>query len=76
MSNLKVVLVYFGGLDILVVIKWLQEKGYDVVVCCLDVGEGKDLKFVKEKVLIVGVVLLYVIDVKEEYVNIFVLVVF
>lgn len=73
MSNPKVVLAYSGGLDTSVAIKWLQEKGYDVVACCLDVGEGKDLKFVKEKALTVGAVSSYVIDAKEEYANIFAL---
>lgn len=65
MSNPKVVLAYSGGLDTSVAIKWLQEKGYDVVACCLDVGEGKDLKFVKEKALTVGAVSSYVIDAKK-----------
>ncbi|MFK7678387.1 argininosuccinate synthase [Bacillus sp. Wb] len=73
MSNPKVVLAYSGGLDTSVAIKWLQEKGYDVVTCCLDVGEGKDLKFVKEKALTVGAVSSYVIDAKEEYANTFAL---
>lgn len=45
----KVVLAYSGGLDTSVAIKWLQEQGYDVVACCLDVGEGKDLAFVQQK---------------------------
>ncbi len=73
MSNPKVVLAYSGGLDTSVAIKWLQEKGYDVVACCLDVGEGKDLKFIKEKALTVGAVSSYVIDAKEEYANTFAL---
>jgi argininosuccinate synthase len=42
-------------------------------VRCLDVGEGKDLKFVKEKALTVGAVSSYVIDAKEEYANTFAL---
>jgi len=67
MSNPKVVLAYSGGLDTSVAIKWLQEKGYDVVAVCLDVGEGKDLQFVKEKALKVGAVQSYVIDAKKEY---------
>ncbi|MBY0098999.1 argininosuccinate synthase [Mesobacillus maritimus] len=66
-GNKKIVLAYSGGLDTSVAIKWLQEKGYDVIACCLDVGEGKDLNFVKEKALKVGAVKSYVLDVKEEY---------
>ncbi|MEC3674798.1 argininosuccinate synthase [Bacillus velezensis] len=63
----KVVLAYSGGLDTSVAIKWLQEQGYNVVACCLDVGEGKDLAFVQQKALEVGAVNSYVIDAKEEF---------
>lgn len=69
MTNQKVVLAYSGGLDTSVAVKWLQEQGYDVVACCLDVGEGKDLDFIKEKALTVGAVSSYVIDAKEEFAN-------
>ena len=69
MAKPKVVLAYSGGLDTSVAIKWLQEQGYDVVACCLDVGEGKDLEFVKEKALKVGAVKSYMIDAKEEFAN-------
>lgn len=69
MANPKIVLAYSGGLDTSVAIKWLQERGYDVVACCLDVGEGKDLDFVKEKALTVGAIKSYVIDAKEEFAN-------
>ena len=47
--NKKVVLAYSGGLDTSVAITWLKDQGYDVVACCLDVGEGKDLEFIKKK---------------------------
>lgn len=50
----KVVLAYSGGLDTSVAIKWLQDKNYDVIAVCLNVGEGKDLDFVKEKALKIG----------------------
>jgi argininosuccinate synthase len=69
MANPKLVLAYSGGLDTSVAIKWLQERGYDVIACCLDLGEGKDLDFVKEKALKVGAIKSYVIDVKEEFAN-------
>ncbi|NQD67703.1 argininosuccinate synthase, partial [Bacillus haikouensis] len=65
--NKKVVLAYSGGLDTSVAVQWLMEKGYEVIACCLDVGEGKDLDFVKEKALKVGASKSYVIDAKEEF---------
>lgn len=69
MENKKVVLAYSGGLDTSVAIKWLQEKGYDIIALCLDLGEGKDLDFVKEKALSVGAIKSYMIDVQEEFAN-------
>lgn len=73
MANPKVVLAYSGGLDTSVAIKWLQEKGYDVIALGLDVGEGKDLEFVREKALQVGAVKSYTIDAKKEFAEDFVL---
>ncbi len=73
MSKKKVVLAYSGGLDTSVAIKWLSDKGYDVIAVCLDVGEGKDLQFVKEKAITVGASQSYTIDAKKEYAEQFVL---
>jgi argininosuccinate synthase len=56
-------------LDTSVAVKWLQDQGYAVVACCLDVGEGKDLNFIQKKALTVGAVQSYVIDAKEEFAN-------
>jgi argininosuccinate synthase len=74
MSKPKLVLAYSGGLDTSVAIKWLMEKGYDVVACCLDVGEGKDLAFVQQKAKDMGAVESYIIDAKEEFARDFALV--
>ncbi|ARK23877.1 argininosuccinate synthase [Sporosarcina sp. P37] len=73
MEKKKVVLAYSGGLDTSVAIQWLTEQGYNVVAVCLDVGEGKDLEFIKEKALTVGAVSSYVIDAREEFAQDFVL---
>ena len=73
MSKEKVILAYSGGLDTSVAITWLK-KDYDVIAVCMDVGEGKDLEFIHDKALKVGAVESYVIDVKEEFANDYVLV--
>jgi len=65
----KVVLAYSGGLDTSVAIKWFIDQGYEVVACCLDVGEGKDLAFIQSKALDMGASKSYVIDAKEEFAN-------
>lgn len=67
MAKEKIVLAYSGGLDTSVAIKWLVDEGYDVVAACLDVGEGKDLDFIKEKALTVGAIESYVINAKEDF---------
>src|SRR5699024_8592149 len=65
MGKEKIVLAYSGGLDTSVAVKWLQDKyGYDVIAAAIDVGEGKNLEFVKKKALDVGAVKSYVIDAK------------
>ncbi|ALX47170.1 argininosuccinate synthase [Lentibacillus amyloliquefaciens] len=74
MSKEKVVLAYSGGLDTSVAVKWLQDKyNYDVIAVAIDVGEGKDLDFVKQKALDVGAVKSYVVDAKSLFANEYVL---
>lgn len=70
----KIILAYSGGLDTSVAIKWLTDEGYDVIACCLDIGEGKDTAFIKEKALQVGANASYAIDAKEEFAQEFALV--
>ena len=74
MTKEKIVLAYSGGLDTSVAIKWLLEEGYDVIACCLDVGEIKNLDFIKEKALTMGASASYTIDAKEEFANDFALI--
>ncbi|ECZ7678613.1 argininosuccinate synthase [Listeria monocytogenes] len=74
MSKEKIVLAYSGGLDTSVAIQWLVESGYEVIACCLDVGEGKNLDFIKEKAITVGASESYTIDAKEEFAEDFALI--
>ena len=72
MTKEKLILAYSGGLDTSVAIAWLK-KDYDVIAVCLDVGEGKDLKFIHDKALSIGAVESHVLDVKDEFAEDYVL---
>ncbi|KPV84724.1 argininosuccinate synthase [Listeria monocytogenes] len=74
MAKEKIVLAYSGGLDTSVAIQWLVESGYEVIACCLDVGEGKNLDFIKEKAITVGASESYTIDAKEVFAEDFALI--
>ncbi|MGI2326643.1 argininosuccinate synthase [Planococcus sp. YIM B11945] len=65
--NKKIVLAYSGGLDTSVAIPWLKGQGYDVIAVCLDIGEGKDLNFIKQKALQVGAVESFMVDARQEF---------
>ncbi|MFH0862404.1 MAG: argininosuccinate synthase [Candidatus Altiarchaeota archaeon] len=68
----NIVLAYSGGLDTSVILKWLIDKGYDVVAYVADVGQGDDFEKVRQKALKVGAKKVYVEDMKEEFVTGFV----
>ena len=68
----KVVLAYSGGLDTSVILKWLIEKGYQVVCYVADVGQKDDFDAIRRKALSVGAAGVYVEDLKEEFVNDFI----
>lgn len=66
----KIVLAYSGGLDTSVAIEWLKETyKADVIAFCADLGQGEDLKAVKEKALKTGASKVYVEDLREEFVT-------
>ncbi|RJQ14998.1 MAG: argininosuccinate synthase [Nitrospiraceae bacterium] len=66
----KVILAYSGGLDTSVIIKWLKENYHcEVIAFCADLGQGEDLKAVKNKALKTGASKAYVVDLREEFVR-------
>lgn len=68
----KVVLAYSGGLDTSVIIKWLDNRGYDVIAYMADVGQESDFATYKKRALATGAVKVVVDDLKEEFVKDFV----
>jgi argininosuccinate synthase len=65
----KVVLAYSGGLDTSVILKWLINKGYNVICYVADVGQGDNYKEVEAKALALGASKVYVEDLKHELVT-------
>jgi argininosuccinate synthase len=65
----KVVLAYSGGLDTSVILKWLVEKGYEVIAYVADVGQEEDFQAVREKAVETGASKVYLEDLKEEFVT-------
>ena len=60
-----VILAYSGGLDTSVILKWLCNKGFEVVCYCANVGQqGEDFEQVKTKALKLGAKKVYV-EVKD-----------
>jgi argininosuccinate synthase len=69
MENKKVVLAYSGGLDTSVILKWLIDKGYEVIAYVADVGQEENFDEVKKKALAIGAKKVYIEDLKEEFVT-------
>ena len=71
----RVLLLYSGGLDTSVMLKWIQDE-YDAEVVALTVNlgqPGEDYETVKGKALQIGAVEAHVVDAREEFVRGFVL---
>jgi argininosuccinate synthase len=71
----RVLLLYSGGLDTSVMLKWIQEQ-YDaeVVALTVDLGQpGEDFEVVREKALRLGALDCLVVDAKERFARDYVL---
>ncbi|MBP9716558.1 MAG: argininosuccinate synthase [Candidatus Levybacteria bacterium] len=67
----KVLLLYSGGLDTSVILKWLQDTyGVEVITLTADLGQQHDnLKAIQKKALKLGAKDAIVLDLKEEFAN-------
>ena len=67
----KVLLLYSGGLDTSVMLKWIQDQyKAEVIALTLDIGQQHDdLEVIKKKALKLGAIKAITLDVKEEFAN-------
>ena len=67
----KIVLAYSGGLDTSIIIPWLKENYDDpeIIAVSGDVGQGTELDGLEEKAKKTGASKLYVMDLKDEFIN-------
>jgi len=63
----RVILAYSGGLDTSVIVRWLAERGYEVITYTADVGQGEELTEIPQKAKASGAVDAIVEDLKEEF---------
>lgn len=65
----KVVLAYSGGLDTSVILKWLLNKGYEVICFMANVGQQEDFDKAREKAMKLGASKVFLEDLREEFVT-------
>ena len=64
----KVVLAYSGGLDTTAIIPWLKETfDYEVICCCINVGQGEELNGLEERAKMSGASKLYIENITDEF---------
>jgi argininosuccinate synthase len=69
MNKGKIILAYSGGLDTSVILKWLIEKGYEVIAYVADVGQDDNFEEVEKKARKVGASKVHIKDLREEFVT-------
>ncbi|MDE5967171.1 MAG: argininosuccinate synthase [Lachnospiraceae bacterium] len=64
----KVILAYSGGLDTTALIPWLKENyDFEVICCCIDVGQESELDGLEERAKLSGAAKLYIEDIVDEF---------
>jgi argininosuccinate synthase len=72
----KVVLAYSGGLDTSCIVRWLKERGYEVVCFVADLGQGlgkgEDFAAIETRALAAGASKVYIKDLQDEFIDDFI----
>ena len=70
----RLVLAYSGGLDTSTQLRWLADKGYEVIAFCANLGQGggmadEDFSGIEAKAIASGAKKCYVLDLQEDFVE-------
>ncbi len=69
----KVVLAYSGGLDTSCIVRWLKERGYEVICFVADLGQGlgqgESFEAIEARALAAGAVKVYIRDLQDEFIK-------
>ena len=68
----KVVLAYSGGLDTSVILKWLINKGYDVICFVGNVGQKEDFDAIEKKAYDTGAIDVQTVDLRRQFITDFI----
>ena len=72
----KVVLAYSGGLDTSCIVRWLKDRGYEVICFAADLGQGlgrgEDLKAIETRAYAAGATKFYIKDLQDEFIKDFI----
>jgi len=73
----KVVLAYSGGLDTSCIVRWLKERGYEVICFVADLGQGlgagESFEAIEERALAAGAAKVYIRDLQDEFIDDFII---
>ncbi len=69
----KIILAYSGGLDTSCAIRWLKERGFEVICFIADLGQGENFQQIDKRALVAGASRVYIKDIQDEFINDFIL---
>ncbi|MBU0547772.1 MAG: argininosuccinate synthase [Candidatus Omnitrophica bacterium] len=73
----KVVLAYSGGLDTSCIVRWLKERGYEVICFVADLGQGlgqgENFEAIEARALAAGATKIYIRDLQDEFIKDFII---
>ena len=71
-KNRKIVLAYSGGLDTSCCVRWLKDRGWDVICFMADLGQALDVDTARKRAKSAGASKLYVKNLRKEFIEDFI----